>query len=156
GVDAQDTWSRRMSRAKIDRRYHQGGDDIYPLPLLDLDKRMSNLGPIFSIFDGKGIGNLHRVEDNHVLALGPLGTTHIAASLQLAIGQLIDPERSRNDAKKAIVLFTDGVANEPLDIQSANSFAMKEAQEAFSYGIPIYTVGFAQNPDIIPAQEELL
>lgn len=157
GVDSQDTWSKRMTRAKIDRRYHAGGDDVYPLPLLDLDKRMSNVGPIFSAFDGQGgNGNLDKIEDNHVLPLSPYGTTHIANSLQLAIGQLIDPERMRPDAKKAIILFTDGVANEPLDIQSANSFAMKEAREAFNYGIPIYTVGFAQNPDIVPAQEELL
>jgi len=157
GDNEQDHWSWRITYKKIDKRYLAGGYDWYPLPLISLDKNMSNAGLIFSACDNKGgIGNIDGITDNHVLALGPYGTTHIAASLQMATGQLNDPTRSRSDAKKAIVLFTDGIANEPLDLQSANSFAMQEAKQAYDYGIPIYTVGFAQNPNIIPEQAELL
>lgn len=157
GMDPRDHWSWRITYSKIDRRYKAGGLDWYPLPLISLDRRDSNVPWIFLDFDGvRGIGNIDGIPDEHTLGLGPYGTTHIAGSLQTAIGQLCDPARSRSDAKKAIILFTDGVANEPIDLQSASSFALKEAKEACNNGIPIYTVGFAQNPDIIPQQAWLL
>jgi hypothetical protein len=154
GIATDDDW--RVTWNKIDNRYKFGGLDTFPIPLLDLDPRFSRAGDLFKVFDGTGIGNIDNAPDQHWLALGPTGTTHLAASLQIAINQLINPKRSRSDAKKAILLFTDGVANEPVDIVSANSFAMKQAERAYSYGIPIYTVGFAQNPDILPEQEALL
>jgi hypothetical protein len=154
GIAADDNW--RVTFAKIDDRYITGGLDTYPLPLLDLDKKFSKMGSIFATFNGTGIGNIDKIPDSHILALGPTGTTHLAVSLQLAIDQLINPMKTRPDAKKAILLFTDGIANEPVDMISANSLAMKQAKRACSYGIPIYTVGFAQNPDILPLQREFL
>ncbi|PWU00203.1 MAG: hypothetical protein C5B53_04410 [Candidatus Melainabacteria bacterium] len=154
GIASDDNW--RVTWDKIDARYDPGGFDTYPLPLLDLDQRFSKMGDIFTTFDGTGIGNIDKIPDSHILGLGPTGTTHIAVSLQLAVDQLTNPKKSRSDAKKAILLFTDGVANEPVDVVSANSLAMKQAKRACDNGIPIYTVGFAQNPDILPLQREFL
>jgi hypothetical protein len=69
---------------------------------------------------------------------------------------------TRNGAKKAIIVFTDGqpTAGGPLDNNqtSAGYFnnARLAAVEAKSAGIPIYSIGLAQVPAIIPGETAIL
>lgn len=154
GQNPGDYW--KATSHKIDGNYASGGNDQFPIPLINLDQQAGNYPEIVSAFQGTSVGNIEGIADNHRLAIGATGKTNIAAALHVALDQLADPNKSRNLAKKAIVLFTDGVANEPFDIYSANSAAMKEAQRAAQLGIPIYTIGFSQNNDVKPLEDKLL
>ena len=154
GENPGDYW--KATPHKIDINYASGGRDLFPLPLINLDQSSNRYPEVVSAFQGTSVGNIDGVPDNHRLAIGATGKTNIAAALHVAIDQLADHGKSRNLAKKAIVLFTDGVANEPFDIYSANSAVMKEAQRACQAGIPIYTIGFSQNNDVKPLEDKLL
>lgn len=65
---------------------------------------------------------------------------------------------SRSTAKKAIVLFTDGVPNVPGGQTAATTAAEAEGNIAggSSVNIPIYTIGLAQNANIISLESNLL
>jgi hypothetical protein len=141
---------------KIDPYYYLGGDDLYPVPLIDIDLDWNRFDNLTSLFKGTGVGGLDGISDDHVLALGATGRTNIADALRIAIRQLTDTNKSRTFARKAIVLFTDGVANEPNDVYEGNSEAMKQAQRAHQFGIPIFTIGLSQNPDVRPLEDKLL
>ncbi|PWU00206.1 MAG: hypothetical protein C5B53_04425 [Candidatus Melainabacteria bacterium] len=154
GENPGDYW--KTTSCKIDGNYAAGGSDLFPTPLINLDQQSGKYPEIISAFQGTSVGNIEGTPDNHRLAIGATGKTNIAAPLHVAIEQLADSGKSRHQAKKAIVLFTDGVANEPFDIYSANSAAMKEAQRACQAGIPIYTIGFSQNNDVKPLEDKLL
>jgi hypothetical protein len=149
-----DYWATTCS--KIDKHYIYGGYDVYHIPLIGLNLRSSSIGDIHQAFLGTGFGNIDNIPDTHALPLGSTGRTNVGAALHQALIQLLDPDRSRIGAKKAIVLFTDGLANEPNDIQSASSLERKEARRAYDHGIPIYTIGLSQNPNIKPYQDAYL
>jgi Mg-chelatase subunit ChlD len=70
---------------------------------------------------------------------------------------LTDASKYRNQAKKAIILFTDGVPNEPGgSAAAAQTAAFSSASKANSKSIPIYTIGLSQNAAIKPQEDALL
>ncbi len=91
---------------------------------------------------------------NSVMALG---STNIGAAVHEAVQQL--KAKKRPDSVRAIVLFTDGApTNNPPGPLDSDGFtnARKAALEAKAEGIPIYTIGLAQNPDIVPDEISIL
>jgi hypothetical protein len=154
GQGPNDYWA--VTNRKIDDFYPAGGDDRFPVPLISLNRDISNLQEISGVFVGSGFGTINGRGDHHLLPLGPTGKTNIADAIRFAIAQLTDSTKSRYLAKKAIVLFTDGVANEPSDIYAAGSAALKEAQRACQLGIPVYTIGLSQNSDVRPLEAKML
>lgn len=83
------------------------------------------------------------------------GGTNIGDALNAAVNQL--NSRGRAGAKKAIVLFTDGMPQTggPLHSDPQRNCRMA-AQNARARGIPIYSIGLAQNPEIIPGETAIL
>lgn len=85
-----------------------------------------------------------------------MGATNIGASVHAAVQDL--KSNSRAGSVKAIILFTDGIPTVPggplnSDPKANARMAAVEARDA---GIAIYTIGLAQNPLIIPEQEDIL
>jgi len=68
-----------------------------------------------------------------------------------ANGPLIRPT-----AKRAIVLFTDGVSNRPLPSSGSDTAALNQGTAASAAGIPVYTIGLSQNAQILTKQNNLL
>ncbi|HEY9755496.1 MAG TPA: VWA domain-containing protein [Oculatellaceae cyanobacterium] len=89
---------------------------------------------------------------NQCVALGP---TNIGAAIHQAVQTL--KANGRPGSVKAIVLFTDGqpTAGGPLDADGATNARMA-AVEAGQAGIPVYTIGLAQNPQIVPGETAIL
>ncbi|PWT99752.1 MAG: hypothetical protein C5B53_04955 [Candidatus Melainabacteria bacterium] len=154
GLDEADYW--KTTARKIDVYYPFGGEDLYPIPFIGLDFYKSKFEDVSAAFSGTGVGNLVGYYDKHRLALGPTGKTNIVEPLHRAIEQLTNPTKTRRFSKKAILLFTDGVANEPYNTESANSMALKEARRAYENGIPIFTIGLSQNSEMRRLESELL
>jgi hypothetical protein len=77
------------------------------------------------------------------LPLGPTGKTDISDSLGKAITELTGADH-RSGAKRAIVLFTDGVPNMPSSSSQPDFGAFAQATTAGGQGIPIYTIGLSQ------------
>jgi Flp pilus assembly protein TadG len=134
----------------IDPNYAAGGTGQFGLPLIALDSTQSNYQQVLNAIQGSAGPPV----------TGPLnaeGNTDIADSLKEAIKELIDPTKVRPSAKKAIVLFTDGVPNQPGGtIAAGDSAALAQATSANTNNIPIYTIGLSQNPQIKPLEDALL
>lgn len=83
------------------------------------------------------------------------GNTNIGDAVVKAIAQL--KNNSRIGARKAIIVFTDGqpTSGNPLDADPWSN-ARKAAVQAKNEGIPIYTIGLAQTPQIIPGEKAIL
>jgi len=82
--------------------------------------------------------------------------TNIGDAVSKAVSQL--RTNSRAGCKKAIVLFTDGMPTVagPLDGSDPWRNARLAANQAKTYGMPIYTIGLAQNPEIVPDETAIL
>jgi len=126
---------------KIDSSYGSAGNLQVPIPDISLNSTPT-------------ISNYSAIEN----ALPPLvatTSTNIGDAVNTAVKQL--QTNSRTGSKKAIILFTDGeptaggpLASDPW--QNARDAAVL-AQKA---GIPIYTIGLAQNAAIIPSETSIL
>ncbi len=92
---------------------------------------------------------------NVLPATTALQGTNIGDALDRAITQLSN--NSRVGSKKAIVLFTDGqpTVGGPLASDPWTN-ARQAANRAKQRGIPIYSIGLAQNPEIIPNEVAIL
>ncbi len=132
--------------AKCDPQWKAAGTANFPVPLIALDQSKSNFDEANDAINGKGV----------VLPLRPTGLTNIAESLHSAILELTDKSKYRPRAKKAIILFTDGVPNLPVDPATAEAAAFKEANLANSKSIPIYTIGLSQNAVVKPKEDKFL
>lgn len=87
------------------------------------------------------------------------GSTNIGGAIQRGRIWLTDSSKTRPGARKAIVLFTDGQPTAPNGSgpgSGSGSFARTEAQLCKDAGIPIYTIGLAQVPGIIPGEIDTL
>lgn len=85
-----------------------------------------------------------------------LGATNIGAAVNKAVQEL--KANAREGSVKAIVLLTDGqptLPGGPLDSDPWTN-ARKAAVAARDAGIPVYTIGLAQNQDIIAGQTAIL
>ena len=135
GVGANTTYN----AANVDSSYGAGGNGNFPIPNIALQS-------------GVGATNY-----DQIMAALPTTrattATNIGESLNRAIGQLTS--NSRPGAKKAIVLFTDGMPTAPTS-PNPETFARQAALAAKNAGIPIYAIGLAQNPEIIPDEVRTL
>ncbi len=127
--------------SKIDDTYGAGGSLMVPIPNINI-----NATP--------NVTNYSQV----VAAVDPLvatTSTNIGDAVSKAVAQL--QAQSRPGAKKAIVLFTDGqpTAGGPLHNDPWTN-ARLSAVQAKNAGIPIYTIGLAQTPEIIPGEIAIL
>lgn len=133
-TDAPSDW-------KIDNYYQGAGKGNYPRPQIVLDP------------------TIHATNFTTITAALPstraFGSTNIGDAINKALAQLKD--HSRIGSRKAIVVFTDGqpTAGQPLDADPWKN-ARKAALKAKAEGIPIYTIGLAQNAEIIPGEKAIL
>jgi len=126
---------------KIDSSYPAGGTSSYPNPLMALNP-------------ATGVTNYTTIE-NALPTTTAIGGTNIGDALNTAVAQLT--QNSRTGSKKAIVLFTDGMATvgNPLNSDPSTN-ARLAAAKAAKAGIPIYSIGLAQNPQIVPLETAIL
>lgn len=133
-TDAPSSW-------KIDNYYPSAGTASYPRPQIVLNP------------------TIHSTNFTTITAALPTtrayGSTNIGDAINKALAQLKD--HSRIGARKAIVVFTDGqpTAGNPLDSDPWKNARMA-AKKAKDEGIPVYTIGLAQNPEIITGEKAIL
>lgn len=130
-----------------DSSWPHAGIQAFPLPFVTLDQTNSNFQDVIDRVQGTG---------SATLPLGPTGKTNIADALRIALDDFENTSKARKRAKKAIILFTDGIPNRPDNETTAKAAARTQARRAKPLGIPIYTIGLSQNPDIIADQDRLL
>ncbi len=129
------------TRYAIDDAAAYGASTGFPLPVVPLDPTA---------------GARHFPEtDAAIVSCVPLGGTNIGAAVSKAVDELT--AHGRLGSKKAVVLFTDGqpTYGGPLDGDPWGN-ARKAAVKAKNAGVSIYTIGLAQNPDIVPGQTSIL
>lgn len=133
--------STSVNNYRIDSTYRAPGRANYPNPLVALNPAVgaTNYDAIQSVLP----------------TTTAIGGTNIGDAIDKAVTQLRN--NSRPGSKKAIVLFTDGMptAAGPLSSDPSRN-ARLAAQRAGQYGIPIYSIGLAQNPEIIPHETAIL
>lgn len=130
-----------ITNYNVDTTYRGAGSGNFPNPLISLSPTTGN------------------TKYNEIINVLPsttaTGGTNIGDVLNRAVDQL--RTNSRTGSKKAIVLFTDGqpTVSGPL---SSNEWtnARMAAQRARDAGIPIYSIGLAQVPEIIPGETAIL
>ncbi len=85
-----------------------------------------------------------------------LGSTNIGAAVDKAVQEL--KAHARPGSVKAIVLFTDGQPTTPAGPLDSDPWtnARKAAIEARDAGIPVYTIGLAQNQSIVAGETAIL
>lgn len=149
GTSATTTWTdfgAGTTNRNTDPDYAHGGTGNFLVPLVPLDQSVSNYQAMLDTINGV----------SGTPPLGPKGKTNIKRSLEVALAELTNPAKYRAGAKRAIVLFTDGVPNRPTDEATGISQALAQGTIAGAAGIPIYTIGLSQNPAIRPAEDQLL
>jgi len=144
GTSASSIWP--ITNNNCDQNWSASGTGNFPVPLIDLNLTVSNYTPVTQAVDGGG----------GTLPLRPTGKTDISDSLTAAINELTDPTKARPTAKKAIILFTDGVPNMPGGTAAAQAAAFAAAGAAKGQGIPIFTIGLSQNSAIQPLEDAFL
>jgi hypothetical protein len=133
--NAHTTVGDTKNSANISGNYAAGGNSDFPEPGIRLSTTQSN----FDEITNTATGILHKCLAN--------GQTNLGDSLQAGVDMLTS-NASRVEAKRAIILFTDGMRTTgPNPTAAANN--AKNANK----GIAIYTIGLAQNQQII--QEEV-
>jgi hypothetical protein len=92
------------------------------------------------------------------LPLLPTTSTDISDALNQALTIMTSSTYVRSTANKAIILFTDGIPNEPTSTSVGYADAISEAQQAGAASpvVPIYTIGLSQNTTILPQENNLL
>lgn len=129
------------TESNVSTTYSPGGSGNFPIPAVMLDP-------------ATGATNYATVE-GLLPATRATTATNIGDALNSAVLQL--QNQSRPGAKKAIVLFTDGMptAGGPLD-NDPESNTRRAAALARAAGIPIYSIGLAQNAEIVPDEVRTL
>jgi len=150
GTNADSLWSEQTGTTNkiTDPGYTAGGEGNFPLPVIDLVQTAATT-------------NFEEVKAA-VNKLVSTGKTDIASALNKAISQLtVSNNLTRLKARRAIVLFTDGIPNLPGgDAGGENSPAAEEAYKsadaAALKNIPIYCIGLSQNSEIQGVQDKIL
>lgn len=128
---------------KISPSYPAGGNGNFPLPTVYLSRPEEN------------------TRFNEVnAAVDPLisfGGTNIGGATFLAVEMFNFTNQTRPNAKKAIVILTDGepTVGTPLSGDPRQNCVLA-AQRAKNKGITLYTVGLALDPSLIPIQQQVL
>lgn len=130
-----------VKQNKVDDSYPQGGTASYPNPLVSLNPATGATN--YSTIEGK------------LPTFTAIGGTNIGDALNTAVKELTTS--SRFGSKKAIILFTDGMATSggPLSSDPSTNARMA-AVLAGKAGIPVYAIGLAQNPQIVPLETAIL
>lgn len=134
GVTATTTYN----ESNVDDTYSPGGTSNFPIPNIALNNAL-------------GMTNYSTIM-NSLPTTRATTATNIGDAVNRAVSQLRN--NSRPGSKKAIVLFTDGMPTAPAsDPEGTARSAARAARDA---GIPIYSIGLAQNPEIIPDEVRTL
>lgn len=138
---AGDSANDYLTAYNVDQRYPTAGSANFPVPNISLSSAPN---------DTKLVEITAKIP-----TLVATSSTNIGDALYQAVQQL--KTNSRPTAKKAIVLFTDGepTAGGPLSSDPWTN-ARQAAVAARNAGIPIYSIGLAQNPEIIPSEVSIL
>jgi len=145
----------------IDASYPTGGTGIFPNPMIALNQSNTSAQEFAAVTQAVE-GNPVNTPPVYGAAINPLraeGQTDIADALSQALSQLQNNADYRPAAKRAIVLFTDGVPNLPGGtIAAATTAALAQGTAAGQPGvnIPIYTIGLSQNPALQGQEASLL
>lgn len=125
----------------VDSNYSTAGSGSFPLPNI-------------AVVNTAGVSNYSSVS-SVLPTLRAEGNTNIGDAVNKAVTQL--QTNGRIGSKKAIVVFTDGqpTAGGPLDSDPWKN-ARKAAEAAKAAGIPIYSIGLAQNSAIITGEKAIL
>ncbi len=126
---------------RIDSSYTAAGYENFEKPMIPLSRAVGDTKYNTIIGALPGTEALHG--------------TNIGDTLNVAVTQL--STNSRPGSKKAIVLFTDGMptVGGPLSGDPWTN-ARLAADRARRAGIPIYSIGLAQNPEIVPQETQIL
>ncbi|MBX9688103.1 MAG: VWA domain-containing protein [Candidatus Obscuribacterales bacterium] len=127
---------------KVGASYQQGGSQAFPLPAISLKPAESE--------------NNADAVSAAVSTLVPDGNTNIGGSIERA-NRMFDNNASRPNAKRAIVLFTDGIPSvgQPLSGDPTQNCSLA-AQQARQRGIAIFAVGLALEPSEMQTQRSVL
>lgn len=130
-----------ISAYNVDQHYANAGQANFPLPNIALNAAANQTK--YTEIQAK------------LPSLVATSSTNIGDALHQAVQQL--RFNSRPSAKKAIVLFTDGqpTTGGPLSSDPWTN-ARQAAVEARNAGIPIYTIGLAQNSEIVTSEVSIL
>lgn len=126
----------------VDPTYAPAPQGTYPIPGLPLTIGQAN----FTQIAGAGPSIIPKL----MAGATPHGATNIGDAVQAATGMLASPA-SRPNAKRAIVLFTDGqwtVGTDPA-VAAANTAATNK-------DIAIYSIGLALHPALVPREVDTL
>lgn len=128
-----------FSQGNVDPYWSAGGTGSFPNSMVALSKTSSN----FATANGA------------LPTTVALEETNIGSAVSIAVDQLT--QNCRTGSKRAIVLFTDGqpTSGNPLSTDPSTN-ARQAAVKAKNAGIPIYTVGLAQNSAIVPGETAIL
>ena len=142
------------TNANIDRYYltgggaSAGGTSQFPLPNVSLSLGASNYTNCTAAVSGN--------PGSTPMPLGPCGKTNIAAAVQEGVSQLTNASLFRPAAKKAIVLFTDGVPNIGTNSSAPDYGSFAQATAAGSANIPVFTIGLSQVAEIYQYETQVL
>jgi hypothetical protein len=119
--------------------YSPAGQDFFPQPAIDLRAEVQQT-------------NFEQVRDA-ISQVVPRGNTNIGAAINRA-QFMFNPSGSRPNAKKAVILFTDGIPSvgSPSPIQACNS----AADICRAKGIAVFTVGLNLDPSEQAEQAQVL
>lgn len=133
--------STSVSGNNVDWSYPVAGSSKFPDPLIALNP-------------ATGVTNYTTIEGILPTTVAT-GGTNIGDALRVAINEL--NTHARPGSKKAIVLFTDGMptVGGPLNGDPWTNARMA-AVLAKNAGIPVYSIGLAQNPEIVPLETGIL
>jgi Flp pilus assembly protein TadG len=118
-----------------DATYAAGGVGSYPLPLIKLNQASNQLTACINAVQGTGGSN----------GLVAEGKTDIGDALHEAYKELTNAALTRPIAKKAVILFTDGIPN----VTSTPYTPFQVAGLCKTKGIPIYTIGLSTNAQVV-------
>lgn len=126
----------------IDATYAPGGNGDFANAMIEM-----NPSPLQTGYDSclRAINNTT-----------PISGTNIGDAVNTAVNQL--NANGRTGAKKAIVVFTDGQPTSPGPLDNVDPWrnSREAAYRARQAGIPIYSIGLAQVPEIIPGETAIL
>jgi hypothetical protein len=133
-----------------DKNWTGGGVGSYPLPMVPLNLTATDqLTPVVNAIQGTSGTPV-------VAPINATGQTDIADSLTTALTQLTDPTKYRPSAKRAIILFTDGIPNQPSGETSLGPMAIAVAKKCAKAGIGVWTIGLSTNPLITVDEQKVL
>lgn len=150
GTSPTSTWQDLPNTTNnvVDKSYSKGGTGTQPLPLIRIVQAAATSNFTDCV--------------NACKTLQATGKTDIADSINEGVYQLsVVNNLTRKKARRAIVLFTDGMPNVPGgDAGNENSpaanAAYAAADNAAAIGVKIYAIGLSQNPNIQPIMDKIL